>query len=134
MQNRIFKLGPIGRLSALLVSGSPSIERLRSSFSTQLRAARSVSLDEIGVALPEKSPVLVWEGRIEWNGETAAKNVRNLNRVSRDDDIGERAHVYCTGKETSGNTVERVQDFTAGWETRSKGNACGPGQIGKGIL
>jgi phosphoglucomutase len=33
----------------------------------------------------------------------------------------------CAGKETRGNTVERVQDFTAGRETRSKGNAYGPG-------
>jgi hypothetical protein len=44
-----------------------------------------------------------------------------------DDDIGECKDVKCVGKETAGNRVERVQDFTAGRETRSKGNACGPG-------
>ena len=37
-------------------------------------------------------------------------------------------------KEAIGNEVERRQDFTAGRETRSQGNACGPGQIGEGIL
>ena len=42
--------------------------------------------------------------------------------------------VKCVEKETSVNTVERVQDFTAGRETRSKGNACGPGQIGEGYF
>jgi hypothetical protein len=51
-----------------------------------------------------------------------------------DDDIGECKDVKCVGKETAGNRVERVQDFTAGRETRSKGNACGPGQIGEGVL
>jgi hypothetical protein len=33
--------------------------------------------------------------------------------------IGEWKDVKCVGKETSGNTVERIQDFTAGRETRS---------------
>jgi len=38
-----------------------------------------------------------------------------------DDDIGECKDVKCVGKETAGNRVERVQDFTAGRETRSRG-------------
>jgi len=37
---------------------------------------------EISEALPENSPVQVWEGRIKWNGETVAITVGNLNRVT----------------------------------------------------
>ena len=37
---------------------------------------------EVGEALPENSPLQVWEGGIEWNSETAAITVGNLNRVT----------------------------------------------------
>ena len=37
-------------------------------------------------------------------------------------------------KETIGDEVERRPDFACGRETRSQGNASGPGQLGEGIL
>jgi len=40
-------------------------------------------LYEIGDPLPESPPLPLWDGRIEWNGDTAAITVRNLKGVSR---------------------------------------------------
>jgi phosphomannomutase len=40
-------------------------------------------LYEIGDTLPESPPLPLWDGRIEWNGDTAAITVRNLKGVSR---------------------------------------------------
>jgi len=46
-------------------------------------SSQKVSLYEIGDALPEKPPLPVWEGRIEWNGNTAAIKVRNSIGMAR---------------------------------------------------
>ena len=46
-------------------------------------SSQKVSLYEIGDALPEKPPVPVWQGRIEWNGNTAAITVRNSEGIAR---------------------------------------------------
>ena len=46
-------------------------------------SSQKVSLYEIGDALPENPPVPVWEGRIEWNGDTAAITVRNSKGITR---------------------------------------------------
>jgi acetate kinase len=46
-------------------------------------SSQKVSLYKIGDALPENPPVPVWEGRIEWNGNTAAITVRNSKGIAR---------------------------------------------------
>jgi len=46
-------------------------------------SSQKVSLYEIGDALPENPPMSMWEGRIEWNGDTAAITVRNSKGTAR---------------------------------------------------
>ena len=46
-------------------------------------SSQKLSLYEIGDALPENPPAPVWEGRIEWNGDTAAITVRNSKGIAR---------------------------------------------------
>jgi len=46
-------------------------------------SSQKVSLYEIGDALPENPPAPVWQGRIEWNGGTAAITVRNSKGIGR---------------------------------------------------
>ncbi len=46
-------------------------------------SSQKASLYEIGDALPENPPAPAWEGRIEWNGDTAAITVRNSNGMAR---------------------------------------------------
>ena len=73
--------GPIGKLSALLVLEARhqmKILVLNSGSSSQ-----KACLYEIGDALPESPPVPLWEGRIEWNGDTAAITVRNSEGIVR---------------------------------------------------
>lgn len=50
-------------------------------------SSHKVSLYEIGDALPENPPVPVWEGRIEWNGNTAAITVKNSKGIARKDKL-----------------------------------------------
>ena len=46
-------------------------------------SSQKACLYEIGDALPENPPEPLWEGRIEWNGDTAAITVRNLKGVAK---------------------------------------------------
>jgi acetate kinase len=46
-------------------------------------SSQKACLYEIGEALPESPPLPLWEGRIEWNGDTAAITVRNLKGIAR---------------------------------------------------
>ena len=46
-------------------------------------SSQKASLYEISDALPENPPAPVWEGRIEWNGNTAAITVRNSKGIAR---------------------------------------------------
>jgi len=81
MGNDVLTPGPIGKLSALLILETRhrqmKILVLNSGSSSQ-----KACLYEIGNALPKSPPVPLWEGRIEWNGDTAAVTVRNLKGVS----------------------------------------------------
>src|SRR5271169_3590991 len=76
------KEGPIGKQSALLVlehvHRQMKILVLNSGSSNQ-----KACLYEIGDALPESAPLPLWEGRIEWNGDTAAITVRNSKGMVR---------------------------------------------------
>jgi acetate kinase len=54
-------------------------------------SSQKVSLYEIGDALPENPPVPVWEGRIEWNGNTAAITVRNSRGITREEKLDSRS-------------------------------------------
>ena len=54
-------------------------------------SSQKVSLYEIGDALPENPPVPVWEGRIEWNGNTAAITVRNSRGIARKQKLNSRS-------------------------------------------
>src|SRR5271169_1692875 len=46
-------------------------------------SSQKACLYEIGDALPESPPLPLWEGRIEWNGDTAAITVRNSKGIAR---------------------------------------------------
>jgi acetate kinase len=46
-------------------------------------SSQKACLYEIGDALPENPPVPLWEGRIEWDGDTAAITVRNSKGVAK---------------------------------------------------
>ena len=46
-------------------------------------SSHKLSLYEIGDILPENPPVPLWEGRIEWRGDTAVVTVRNSSGISR---------------------------------------------------
>ena len=46
-------------------------------------SSQKACLYEIGDALPESPPLPLWEGRIEWNGDTAAITVRNSKGMAR---------------------------------------------------
>jgi acetate kinase len=46
-------------------------------------SSQKACLYEIGDALPESPPLPLWEGRIEWNGDTAAITVRNSRGIAR---------------------------------------------------
>jgi acetate kinase len=50
-------------------------------------SSQKACLYEIGDALPENPPVPLWEGRIEWNGDTAAISVRNSQGVSKNEKL-----------------------------------------------
>ena len=54
-------------------------------------SSQKVSLYEIGDAVPENPPVPVWEGRIEWNGDTAAITVRNSKGIARKQKLNSRS-------------------------------------------
>jgi acetate kinase len=46
-------------------------------------SSHKVSLYDVGGALPENPPVPVWEGRIEWNGNSATITARNWKGIAR---------------------------------------------------
>jgi acetate kinase len=46
-------------------------------------SSQKACLYEIGDALPESPSLPLWEGRIEWNGDTAAITVRNSKGIAR---------------------------------------------------
>lgn len=46
-------------------------------------SSQKACLHEIGDALPESPPLPLWEGRIEWRGDTAAITVRNSKGITR---------------------------------------------------
>src|ERR1017187_1565155 len=46
-------------------------------------SSQKACLYEIGDALPESPPLPLWEGRIEWNGDTAAITVRNSKGMAK---------------------------------------------------
>jgi len=46
-------------------------------------SSQKACLYEIGDALPESPPLPLWDGRIEWNGDTAAITVRNSKGLAR---------------------------------------------------
>jgi acetate kinase len=46
-------------------------------------SSQKACLYEIGGALPESPPLPLWEGRIEWYGDTAAITVRNSKGIAR---------------------------------------------------
>ena len=46
-------------------------------------SSQKACLYEIGDALPESPPLPLWEGRVEWKGDTAAITVRNSRGITR---------------------------------------------------
>jgi acetate kinase len=46
-------------------------------------SSQKACIEEISEALPESPPWPLWEGRIEWNGDTAAITVRNSKGMAR---------------------------------------------------
>jgi acetate kinase len=50
-------------------------------------SSQKACLYEIVDPLPENPPVPVWQGRIEWNGDTAAITVKNLTGMSRNEKL-----------------------------------------------
>ena len=46
-------------------------------------SSQKACLYEIGDALPESPPLPLWEGRIEWSGDTAAITVRNSKGITK---------------------------------------------------
>jgi acetate kinase len=73
-------------------------------------SSHKACLYEIGDALPEDAPVPLWDGRIEWNGDTAAISVRNSQGVSKKEKL----------KNTSRELlVKRLLNTSWSGETRS---------------
>jgi acetate kinase len=50
-------------------------------------SSHKMSLYEIANILPETPPMPVWEGRIEWIGDTAAITVRNSKEIVRNETL-----------------------------------------------
>src|SRR6202158_6250071 len=50
-------------------------------------SSQKACLYEIGGALPDSPPLPLWEGRIEWNGDTAAITVRNSKGMARKEQL-----------------------------------------------
>src|SRR5678816_2562114 len=46
-------------------------------------SSQKACLYEIGDALPQSPPLPLWEGRVEWSGDTAAITVRNSRGIAR---------------------------------------------------
>ena len=69
-------------------------------------SSQKVSLYEIGDALPENPPVPVWEGRIEWNGNTAAITVRNSKGIARKEKLNSLSSEWVL-KDLLGHVMER---------------------------
>jgi acetate kinase len=46
-------------------------------------SSQKACIEEISDALPESPPLPPWEGRIDWNGDTAAITVRNSKGMAR---------------------------------------------------
>ena len=50
-------------------------------------SSQKVSLFEIGDAFPEDPSLPAWEGRIEWNGDTAAMTVKNSEGIAKQEKL-----------------------------------------------
>ena len=50
-------------------------------------SSQKACLYEINGALPERPPLPLWEGRIEWNGDTASITVRNSRGITRSEKV-----------------------------------------------
>lgn len=82
-------------------------------------------LYEIGDTLPESPPLPLWEGRIEWNGDTAAITVRNLKGVSRKEKL-----------QISSRKTLLIDLLATPWrgETRSITSACEIDAVGHRVV
>jgi acetate kinase len=55
-------------------------------------SSQKASLYEIGEALPNHPPAPLWEGRIEWSGDTAAIMVKNSKGIVRKEQVTVSSH------------------------------------------
>jgi acetate kinase len=88
-------------------------------------SSQKACLYEIGDALPVSPPLPLWEGRIEWNGDTAAITVRNSKGIVRKKEL----------KRLPGEMV--LKDLLATlWsgETRSIGSAAEIDAVGHRVV
>jgi len=88
-------------------------------------SSQKVSLYEIGDALPENPPAPVWEGRIEWNGDTAAIRVRNSKGIARKEKL---ESLSC------GLVLKYLLATLSSGETRSIGSAAEIAAVGHRVV
>ena len=69
-------------------------------------SSQKACLYEIGDALPESPPVPLWEGRIEWNGDTAAITVRNSKGIARKEKL-KSLSCRAGAERSAGDVMER---------------------------
>lgn len=75
-------------------------------------SSQKACLYEIGDAFPENPLLPLWEGRIEWNGDTAAVKVRNSKGIAKQEElkISSRESVLNALLETSWSGATRSID------------------------
>jgi acetate kinase len=88
-------------------------------------SSQKVSLYEIGDAVSENPPVPVWEGRIEWNGDTAAITVRNSKGIAR------KQKLHCRSSEL---VLKDLLGTLWSGETRSIASAADIDAVGHRVV